>query len=171
MSRDRGFERAMLELAAVAAPVPAGGSPFVAHAVDRLELGDREYGESWARRPLAELLNELLEEAADLGAWAVLTLQSLGGLDPARYTAVEAAVLDAARAGARAHSAVLCALQEITGPVPPVGLSTLVEGLAAAGGSGRGPGGRLLTACPGTAPMSRDAAEPGRRSDPTGRDA
>lgn len=119
--RDERFERATLEQ--VASPVPnpvAGGAPFVAHAAARLALGERAYGDAWAQRSVPDLLNELLEEAADLGAWAVLVLQSLDALDADHRAIVEAAVLDAARAGARAHGVLVGALQAIDA-VPPAG--------------------------------------------------
>lgn len=163
--RDGRFELATLELAAAVVPVPvAGGSPFVTQATARLKLGERVYGDRWMRQGVSVLLSELLEEAADLGAWAVLVLQSLDELDPDQREVVEACVLDAARAGARAHSAVMRAL----GAIPPVG-QRLADDDFAGSGEGRGPGGHGTLSSPGNAHPSRTTGSMGRASVPSGR--
>lgn len=73
IARDEPRERHWLEHA----EMQAGRSGFSRHAAHRLAAGDHAYGDRWARRELAELLAELSEEAADLGAWGVLALQAL----------------------------------------------------------------------------------------------
>lgn len=69
------------------------GRRWATHAQCRLRDGQRDYGDTWATRPVAELLAELREEAADLGAWAALAAQRAPQL--ARIAA----------AGAGAHAA------------------------------------------------------------------
>ena len=73
------------------------------HASERLEAGEREYGNSWAPRPLEELLWEIMEECADVGAWAALALQALelrSDLGDGDREFVSKALQDAARYGA-----------------------------------------------------------------------
>ncbi|MCW2951030.1 MAG: hypothetical protein JWQ48_200 [Conexibacter sp.] len=101
--RDRYRERRWLE--GVTATVPNG---FVAHARDRLEMGEALYGARWATAGIAQLLAELAEEAADLGAWSALALQALDGghLDPLVRVGIVGQLSAIARAGAEAHAAV-----------------------------------------------------------------
>lgn len=75
--RDENRERVWLDLA----ELDAGESSFADHANRRLAAGEHLYGEWWARRTLGELVDELSEEAADLGSWGVLALQALEHLD------------------------------------------------------------------------------------------
>lgn len=82
---------------------------WVDHACRRLEAGEQEYAGSWATRGLCELLNELAEEAADIGAWAVLAEQALDqrdDLEGCEREALHTDLLDAARKGARAWARV-----------------------------------------------------------------
>lgn len=72
-ARDASRELVWLELA----ELEAGASGFVEHARRRLTAGQELYGDRWAVRDLRELLDELSEEAADLGSWGVLALQAL----------------------------------------------------------------------------------------------
>jgi hypothetical protein len=120
--RDRAFELATLRRAAERSPIPAAGEPlFVATVIERLEVGAREYGDGWSARPLTDLLAEVAEEAADIGGWAVLALQSLDGLGAQERDVVRACVLDAVEAGARAHAMVTLAIGELGRAVPPAG--------------------------------------------------
>ena len=73
LQRDRAFERSRLILA----ELEAGQSGFTRHALMRLEAGDRTYGDQWAARSVDELLGELTQEAADIGAWGVSALEQL----------------------------------------------------------------------------------------------
>ncbi len=100
--RDLSRERRFLRAAAPLAP------PFREHASRRLVTGEREYGESWATRGIADLLLEISEECADLGAWCALTEQALdlSDIDPADREHVSAALLCAARMGALAWARV-----------------------------------------------------------------
>lgn len=107
-ARDLARERRFLTAAA------GGDDPFVAHAVERLELGETEYGSSWSTRPVGDLLAEIAEEAADQGAWAALAVQSF---DAAPLSAVERARLAdvlslVATHGARAHGLLVAATPE-----------------------------------------------------------
>lgn len=51
------------------APDPYGFPRAVNH---RLSIGAEEYGDSFKRRPLAELEDELVQETPDVAAWAML---------------------------------------------------------------------------------------------------
>ena len=102
MIRDLEREKRLLRDAA------RGHDPFVQHAADRLDAGEEPYGDSWAWIGIGRHLRELAEEAADLGAWAVLADQALdrehdlSDVDRARIRAVLELV---ARRGAQAHEA------------------------------------------------------------------
>jgi hypothetical protein len=50
-----------------------GGSTWLAQVLERLACGALEYGDASLSRPPMELLEEIAEEAADLGAWAAIT--------------------------------------------------------------------------------------------------
>jgi hypothetical protein len=103
---DPDRERAFLADAA------RGHQPFVDHALARLDAGDAVYGDSWAWIGIRKHLAELLEEAADLGAWAVLAHQALDhepGLSDADRQRVSGAVAAAAGHGGRAHAALTAA--------------------------------------------------------------
>jgi len=71
MRRDRAIEVAFIEAAA------RGERAFIEHVAARLEAGQELYGDQWRGRGVAELVGELLEEAADVGAWSALTLQAV----------------------------------------------------------------------------------------------
>jgi hypothetical protein len=96
--RDLDRERRFLRGAAPLAP------PFREHASRRLVTGEQEYGDSWATRGLADLLLEISEECADIGAWCALTEQALelSDIDPGDREHVSSALLCAARMGALA---------------------------------------------------------------------
>lgn len=106
--RDKRAERRWLLIA----ELHAGQSGFARHALARLAAGQLAYGDQWATRAPDELLRELTEEAADVGAWGVLALQALErdhNLDAHTRRRVcrdlEATLLD----GARAHEALVTA--------------------------------------------------------------
>ena len=85
-----------------------GHDGFVRHATARLAAGEDLYSDSWAWIGVRKHLGKLLEEAADLGSWAVLADQAadvdprLSDVDRERVRAVLALV---ARLGAQAHEA------------------------------------------------------------------
>lgn len=101
-ARNTQAERAWLLSAAGA----AGAQHYATHALRRLTAGQATYGDRWTSLGLDRLVLELLEEAADLGAWGVLALQALDA-DPALSEAVGPAIAtrlhEAITAGARAH--------------------------------------------------------------------
>jgi Holliday junction resolvase RusA-like endonuclease len=103
--RDRGGEARFLAAAA------RGHDAFAEHAAARLEAGEVTHGDSWVRRGAGALLGELLEEAADLGAWGALTVQAPDLEDwPAADRDRIVALLElAAASGARAHEALAAA--------------------------------------------------------------
>jgi hypothetical protein len=71
----------------------------------RLHRGAVEYGDRSFARPLSELLDELGEEAADLGAWTTIAdhvLNARDDLEDEQRSLVAQALRDAAVAGARA---------------------------------------------------------------------
>ncbi len=69
--RDRAAERADLEAIGV-------HSAFIETVQSRLDA----HGDKIARRGLGEVLEEISEEAADIGAWAVVARAQAGGQDP-----------------------------------------------------------------------------------------
>lgn len=99
----------------VVAELSAGQSGFTRHALMRLDAGQQAYGEGWTARPVDELLGELAEEAADLGAWGVLALQALelGRLDRTVRARIADLLRDAILAGAQAHRALVDARREL----------------------------------------------------------
>ena len=100
LRRDSARELRWLERA----ELDAGRSGFARHASQRLTAGEHAYGDRWTTLGLDRLLRELLEEAADLGAWGVLALQTLervpGAIDAER---IAARLTAAIRQGAQAH--------------------------------------------------------------------
>lgn len=96
--RDESRERFWLERAELG----AGRSGFAAHALMRLAAGEDAYGYRWRDTPLDELLAELTEEAADLGAWGVLARQALEHQTWAS---------DGDRIARRLHAAIHCGAQ------------------------------------------------------------
>lgn len=127
VARDRGVEREWLESAERAAS-PSG---FADRARRRLEVGERSYGDRWARAGLPRLLGELAEEAADLGASSALAVQALAldvRLDSAARRELRSLLDQVSRAGAAAHAAIvrgedLCEraprLVDVSGPGGP----------------------------------------------------
>ncbi len=74
MPRDDELEQAFL----AAAEQHAGVTGYAARVRRRLDAGEQLYGaDAFRRRTPLELLDELREEAADLGGWAVLLAQVL----------------------------------------------------------------------------------------------
>jgi len=114
-ARDRARERAFL--AAAARPHGPAGACWALCARGRLEAGQAAYGDRWATVGLSRLLEELAEEAADLGAWAALAEQALDfeDLDPSTAVEVHRALEAATRAGADAYAALL-PLRRALGP-------------------------------------------------------
>ena len=94
-----------------------GHAPFIAESQARLEAGEELYGDSWAWIGIRRHLTELLEEAADLGAWAVLADQALDRdpqLSDQDREQIRAVLAGAARHGAQAHQALTTALRSAT---------------------------------------------------------
>jgi hypothetical protein len=50
---------------------------FRDHTTARLEAGAIQYGDASYQRPVRELLDEILEEAADIATWGAITLTVL----------------------------------------------------------------------------------------------
>jgi len=119
-SRDRRFEAGFLAIAARAHG--QGGAGWARHAAVRLEAGEDTYGERWSTLGTEALLDELAEEAADLGAWGALARQALDlePVDAATVHRVAAALDRVAEAGAAAYAALLDARQALDrDPVTP----------------------------------------------------
>ena len=98
--RNAPQEKAWLRRAAA----DAGAADFADHAIARLEDGAVAYGDRWAELGIGRLVTELVEEAADLGAWGVLAFQALeleGGLNEASRVSL----------GGRLHAAILAVLE------------------------------------------------------------
>lgn len=100
VSRDLDLEQRWLIEAA-----EGDTSGWAAHATERLEQGEREYG-SWVGRTVGGLIEEAAEEAADLGGWGALVLQALEGLelDVRDRQLAEALLTVAATHAAKAHA-------------------------------------------------------------------
>lgn len=115
-TRNRSLERACLK--------PARSPEFATHALDRLASGEILYGSRWTELGVSRLLDEILEEAADIGAWGVLALQALDvevACPVTRMTVAELIEV-AIAAGALAHraltsAAIACSSSERSEPV------------------------------------------------------
>lgn len=83
-------------------------SGFAKAAAARLVQGEQSFGDRWKTLTLEQFARELEEEAADLGAWAVLAVQALDGLDleDVHIARLDGLLTQVARAGAQALSAV-----------------------------------------------------------------
>jgi hypothetical protein len=113
--RDQAREQRFLRDAA------RGHDPFSDHAAARLDAGEDTYGDSWVWVGIRRHLDELLEEAADLGSWAALAEQALdreplSDVDRQRILAV---LHLAARHGAQAHEALTGAARALHVEVRP----------------------------------------------------
>ena len=88
---------------------------FTSHVHRRLAMGDQMYGDRWQALGLERLLTEITEEAADLGAWAVLALQALDLTEAgsSERRALAGGLMVAARAGAQAHAAIVEAAEAL----------------------------------------------------------
>jgi hypothetical protein len=80
---------------------------WTAAATFRLEVGAAEYGDTWHERGALALVREAMEEAADLGGWAVLADQALDDLALANHGVAVRGVLTQAAAHAAASHALL----------------------------------------------------------------
>jgi hypothetical protein len=106
--RDRDYEQRFLVDAG------RGHEPFAMQATARLAAGDETFGDSWGWIGIRRHLDELLEEAADLGAWSVLASQALdrepnlSDVDRQRLASMLAVV---AAQGARAHRTLTAAVR------------------------------------------------------------
>ena len=89
---------------------------FVRHATDRLRSGQRLYGDRWTVLGPRQLLLELMEEAADLGAWGALLIQAVDSeesLSSADRERLRSAARCSARHGAQTHRVLERALQAL----------------------------------------------------------
>jgi hypothetical protein len=99
-----------------------GRSTWITHALNRLALGAIEYEDASLSRPLMELLEEIAEEAADLGAWAAITQRVVDGRDDIDGEIREhlgSALRGAAFCGAHAWSYALSAGMMLAGSEEP----------------------------------------------------
>lgn len=105
--RDRSRERAILARAERHAGVPADLG-YATAVGERLERYGREHGDSFADRPLVELLAEIAEEALDVGGWSLLalTVLEMEALPPATRERLIATLEAAILAGAEAYALV-----------------------------------------------------------------
>lgn len=101
LTRDLGLERVFLD----AAELGSETRGFADHARRRLHAGERAYAGRWANVGWDQLVHELTEEAADLGAWAVLALQTIERDVPEQARDATRLLEVIARAGAEAHGA------------------------------------------------------------------
>jgi hypothetical protein len=91
---------------------------FEAHVAERMAAGAAEYGDASYRRPLADLLAEIAEEAADIGAWARIAghvLDQRRDLEPYEREAVGDALQSATILAAGAHRRLSGALAIVEG--------------------------------------------------------
>lgn len=69
---------------------------------DRMDAAERQYGNTWATRPMRELVAEMDEEGMDLGGWSALVGQRLyTDKDPEVISAVLTRLREVAALGAR----------------------------------------------------------------------
>ncbi len=123
-ARDRRLEAGFLAVAARAHA--QAGAGWARHAAVRLEAGEDTYGERWTTLGIEALVDELAEEAADLGAWGALARQALDlePVDAAILHRVAAALDRAAEAGAATYAALLDGRQALDrDPIAPVRFS------------------------------------------------
>lgn len=73
MSPDPRYVSDFLE--AVARECGGADADFSDHVRERLDHGEREYGDSYRERPLRQILSEVREEMADVPAWCVLAIE------------------------------------------------------------------------------------------------
>lgn len=67
MKRDPEWERATLGQLSLPS--------FTEAVMERLEMGERLYGDAWASRSVDDLAREAQEEALDLAAWTLLACE------------------------------------------------------------------------------------------------
>lgn len=77
--RDPLAERELLDRSQRLARLVVANWPAIVE--QRLQVGERLYGDAWTRRTTEELLQEVSAEAVDGAAWSLLAVQSLGELD------------------------------------------------------------------------------------------
>jgi hypothetical protein len=109
-ARDTQREHAFLAEAA------RGHDRFVAQCEARLAASEDRFGSSWAWIGIGRHLTELLEEAADLGSWAVLADQALDHdqtLSDLHKEQIRAVLVVTSRRGAQAHELLSQALASI----------------------------------------------------------
>jgi hypothetical protein len=111
--RDSFRERRFLAEAA------CGHLAFVEQAAQRLDTGQATYGDSWQWIGVRRHLAELIEEACDLGAWAVLCDQALDqehGLDADERERLRQTLRRVAALGAAAHRLLSDASEQLERP-------------------------------------------------------
>jgi hypothetical protein len=110
-----GAERDQRREARFLGDAARGHDPFVVQAQARLAAGEEIFGQSWAWIGIRKHLTELLEEAADIGSWAVLAVQALDReqLADAERDRIRAVLELAARRGAQAHAALTAGLDSL----------------------------------------------------------
>jgi hypothetical protein len=99
----------MLDRSQRLAPISVANWPSTVES--RLRVGHDLYGDAWAERSPAELLDEVAEEAVDLAAWSCLTVQALEPSELDRGTIATAGemIARAIGAAAEAHACVVAA--------------------------------------------------------------
>jgi hypothetical protein len=110
MSRDLHREHAFL------LDANRGPGAFVVHVEERLAAGEDTFGDSWMWIGIRRHLTELLEEAADLGAWGCLADQALdreNDLSDLHREQLRSVLVVAARRGASAHGVLSNALRSV----------------------------------------------------------
>ena len=107
MRRDPLAERILLDRSQRLARLTVANWPSAVE--QRLEKGQQQYGDLWAGRSTAELLDEVSEEAVHLAAWSVLASQSLLGIEADTVATVGEMISRAVGAAAEAHSYVTAA--------------------------------------------------------------
>jgi hypothetical protein len=116
MRRDPERELAWLESAT--ADLGEAGAAFVEHARRRLSLGEEAYGDAWAGRTVEQLVDEMVEETLDVGAWGVLALQALEldtTITSMNRTHVATVIHAAVAIAARSHQALTIARRAVDG--------------------------------------------------------
>jgi hypothetical protein len=106
--RDRPAERALLDRSQGLARLSAASWPIQVE--ERLELGQALYGNAALSRPLIELLDEISEEALDIGGWSCLAAAVADAqLDAGTAAIVRELLAQAMGAAATAHAHLVAA--------------------------------------------------------------
>jgi hypothetical protein len=117
-ARDEAYERGFLDAVELLAGIPQNG--YSHRVLERLDRVGRKHGDRFVEMPIAELLEEIAQEALDVAGWSLLTAQKtlLEGLTERVSLPLRLKLLEAAAAGAQVEKLVNEA-RAVAGVMPP----------------------------------------------------